>query len=204
MIVAVILSAGLSTRMGGQPKGLLRFDARDTFVSRIIRTFNEAGILDVIVVAGYEAEHVMAAVTTSGLSAQCVVNEAYASGQFSSLLAGLNAADAADTEAVLLALVDAPLFAASTVRAVVDRFHATHAPVVRAVRGNDHGHPVLLARPLFEVIRAADPSQGAKPVVRAHASALGDVPVDDDGAFIDIDTPDDYARLALVLGSEPA
>jgi CTP:molybdopterin cytidylyltransferase MocA len=48
---------------------------------------------------------------------------------------------------------------------------------------------------LFEAIRHAEPSLGAKPVVRAHASPAGDVTVDDPGAFLDVDTRDDYERL---------
>lgn len=111
------------------------------------------------------------------------------------MLAGLDAVSAPDTAGVLLALVDAPLFSAATVRAVLQRFADSGAPVVRAVRDGEHGHPVLIARALFDAIRGADPSQGAKPVVRAHASPAGDVAVDDPGAFVDIDTRDDYERL---------
>ena len=181
--------------MGGEPKALLRIDDRDTFVTRIIRTFNEAGILDVVVVIGHEGSRVEAVARHSGLSPKVITNPAYTSGQFSSLLVGLNAVDRPDLTAVMLALVDAPLFSASTVKALVQRFEETHAPVVRAVRGDQHGHPVLIARSLFDAIRHADQSQGAKPVVRGHASAEGDVPVDDRGAFIDIDTPADYAAL---------
>jgi CTP:molybdopterin cytidylyltransferase MocA len=48
---------------------------------------------------------------------------------------------------------------------------------------------------LFDEIRRADPTSGAKLVVRAHASALGDVEVDDDGAFLDFDTAGEYERL---------
>ena len=36
---------------------------------------------------------------------------------------------------------------------------------------------------------------GAKQIVRAHASPAGDVAVDDEGAFTDVDTPEDYERL---------
>jgi CTP:molybdopterin cytidylyltransferase MocA len=59
---------------------------------------------------------------------------------------------------------------------------------------------VLIGRSLFDAVRRSDPGQGAKPVVRGHASVEGDVPVDDRGAFIDIDTPDDYARLLDASG----
>ena len=195
MISAIVLAAGLSTRMKGEPKALLRIDDRDTFVTRIVRTFNEAGIREVVVVVGHEGPRVAEAVEQSDLSVRTVVNPAYAAGQFSSMLAGLDAVERPDLDAVMLALVDAPLFAASTVRALVQRFEETHAPVVRAVRGDQHGHPVLIARSLFEAIRHSDPDRGAKPVVRGHASEEGDVPVDDRGAFIDIDTPDDYAKF---------
>jgi CTP:molybdopterin cytidylyltransferase MocA len=95
--------------------------------------------------------------------------------------------------------VDAPLFSSDTVRRVVERFEESHSPVVRAVRGDDHGHPVLIGRALFEALRTADPAFGAKPVVRGNVSAAGDVEVDDAGAFIDIDTPEDYAALPALL-----
>ena len=53
---------------------------------------------------------------------------------------------------------------------------------------------MLIDRALFGALRAAHPATGAKPVVRAHASAPGDVATDDEGAFVDIDTEDDYER----------
>jgi CTP:molybdopterin cytidylyltransferase MocA len=51
---------------------------------------------------------------------------------------------------------------------------------------------------VFGALRAADPAQGAKPVIRAHARTLIDVPVDDEGAFLDLDTPEDYARACAL------
>jgi len=200
MVSAIVLAAGLSTRMGGQPKGLLQFDDRDVFVTRIVRTMREADVAEVVVVAGHEGERVAEAVARSGLLARVVLNASYREGQFSSLLAGLDAVDHPGVSGVLLSLVDAPLFAAATVQAVIQRFEAVGAPVVRPVRGDEHGHPVLLARTLFASLRAADPTRGAKSVVRAHASEAGDVQVDDDGAFIDIDTPEEYAALPDVIG----
>lgn len=189
--------------MGGRPKGLLPIDERDVFVTRIVRTFNEAGLLDVAVIVGHEADAVRARVDASGLSARTVLNPLYERGQLSSLHAAIAAVEQPGVEGVVLALVDAPLFSASTVRQLIERFEETHAPVVRAVRGDEHGHPVILGRELFDRIRHADPSVGAKPIVRAHASIAGDVTVDDAGAFQDIDTPEDYERLIGVL-SPPA
>ena len=187
--------------MGGRPKGLLPLDPLDVFVTRIVRTFNDAGLRDVVVVVGHEADAVRARLVASGLSARTVLNPQYERGQLSSLQTAIDAVDRPDVSGLVLALVDAPLFSVSTVRQLVERFERTHAPVVRAVRGAEHGHPVILGRELFALIRGADPAVGAKPIVRGHASALGDVSVEDAGAFQDIDTPEDYARI---IGSTSA
>jgi molybdenum cofactor cytidylyltransferase len=196
MIPAVVLAAGKSTRMGGRTKALLPVGEHDTFLSRVIRTFHEAGVPEVVVVAGHEAGRLASALAEGGLDARLVVNEAFESGQFSSVLAGLRAVERAGVEAVLLTLVDVPLVSAATVQAVIQRYHETHAPIVRPVRGALHGHPVLIDRRLFAALRDADPDQGAKPIVRAYVSAAGDVEVDDAGAFADVDTVDEYQRLS--------
>jgi molybdenum cofactor cytidylyltransferase len=179
----------------GRPKATLRLDDADTFLTRIIRTFQEAQVDDVVVVLGHEARAILNSVEQSGLSPRFVVNEQFESGQLSSVLAGLRAIDRPGVNAMLMTLVDVPLVSVATVRAVLDRYRTTRAPVVRPVRGALHGHPVLIDRSLFDKIRAADPQRGVKPIIRAHVSAAGDVEVEDEGAFFDVDTPEDYERL---------
>jgi len=196
MIPGVILAAGLSTRMGRSKATLpLPGPHGDTFLVRIVRSFLDAGVEDVVVVLGHQAEAAAEAVLRSGLAARLVRNPHYASGQLSSVLAAVAAVDRPGVRAMLMTLVDVPLVSAATVRAVLDRFEATGAPIVRPVQGSRHGHPVAISRALFAALRAADPQQGAKPIVRAHVSAAGDVEVDDEGAFLDIDTPEEYERL---------
>ena len=185
----------------GRVKATLPLPPNDTFITRIIRTFLESEVDDIVVVLGHEAATVARSIVESGLPARLVVNQDYQTGQFSSLLAGLNAIDRPGVSAMLLTLVDVPLVTAATVRAVIARYRGTGAPVVRAVRGDQHGHPVLIDRSLFAQLRAARNS-GAKPVVRAHASAAGDVVVDDPGAFLDIDTPQEYERVVKQMNSE--
>ena len=198
MVPALILSAGKSTRMG-RPKAILPLGPKDTFLTRVIRAFQDAGVDDVVVVVGHEADAVQASVVARGLTCRFVRNPHYESGQLSSLLAGLRAVDRPGVSAMLMTLVDVPLVSPATVRAVLDRYRSTHAPIVRAVRGSDHGHPVLVDRRLFDALRGADPATGAKPIIRANVSAAGDVEVADDGAFLDVDTPEEYARVLARL-----
>jgi molybdenum cofactor cytidylyltransferase len=194
VIPAIVLAAGKSTRMG-RPKASLPLEGGDTFLSRIVRTFSVAGAGDVVVVLGHDADAIASVFAGTGVAARLVTNPDYGTGQLSSLLIGLNAVDRPGVTAALITLVDVPLVNASTVRAVIDHYLRTRAPIVRPVRGDQHGHPVLIDRSLFDEIRRADPASGAKVVVRAHASATGDVEVDDAGAFLDIDTAEEYERL---------
>jgi molybdenum cofactor cytidylyltransferase len=195
MIPAVVLAAGQSTRMG-RTKALLPIGDGETFLSRIVKTFRAAGVEDVVVVLGHDADAIGKMLRAREVPARVVVNKNYTAGQFSSLLAGLQLVDRPGVSGMLLTLVDVPLVSIDTVRAVIARYRATSAPLIRPVSGERHGHPVLIDRRLFDVLRRADPAVGAKPVIRTHASRIGDVPVRDEGAFIDIDTPEEYAAIA--------
>ncbi len=195
VIPAIVLAAGRSSRMG-RAKATLPAGDGHTFLTRIVRTFLDAGVDDVIVVVGHEADAIAQNFSKSGLPARFVVNREYDRGQLSSMLAGVNAIDRPGVSAVLVTLVDVPLVSAATVRAVIDSYQITHAPIVRPTSGERHGHPLLIDRSVFAALRAADPTTGAKPIVRAHASAVGDIPIDDEGAFTDIDTMDEYQRIA--------
>ena len=208
-VPAVILAGGRSSRMG-RPKALLPAGG-ETFVGRIARTLRAGGAGPLVVVApGAElAARIRAALAGHAGFAplpraplpRVVVNPDPDRGQLSSLVVGLDAlelpdADGRAVDAVLVTLVDVPLATAATVRALLERYRRTRAPLVRPARrdGPGHGHPVLFGRALFAELRRADPAAGAKPVVRAHEAEAEDVVVDDPGAFTDIDTPDDYRR----------
>ena len=198
MIPAIVLAAGKSSRMG-RTKALLPMGSSDeTFLARILRVLRDGGIERTVVVIGGDAASVRASLPRDDDTTIAVENPRYEDGQLSSLLVGLDAIDQhyGEAEAVLVTLVDLPLISAATVRAVLAGFRTSpHAPLVRPRRGNRFGHPVIFNRSLFGELRLADPTKGAKPVVHAHAAQEVNVDVGDDGAFIDIDTPEDYARF---------
>jgi molybdenum cofactor cytidylyltransferase len=195
MTVAIVLAAGASTRMGS-PKALLRAGDR-TFIRTILDTLREAGLPDAVVVVRAGQDGVAAEVAAAGFG-RTVVNPRADEGQLSSLLAGLNAIDRPGVDAALVTLVDVPLAAAGGIRLLLARAATSPAPILRAVHRGEHGHPVIFKRRIFDALRAADPAQGAKAVVRA--AEVEDVETGDPGVVDDIDTPEDYARL---LGESP-
>jgi molybdenum cofactor cytidylyltransferase len=193
VIPALVLAAGRSSRMG-RAKATLPIGDGDTFLTRIVRTFLDAGVDDVVVVVGHEAEAIVESFAASGLPARFVVNREYDRGQLSSLIAGLALIDRPGVAAALVTLVDVPFVSAATVRTVIGRYRESGARVVRPTSGARHGHPLLIDRALFDALRAADPARGAKAIVRANATPSGDIPIADEGAFVDIDTAEDYVR----------
>jgi molybdenum cofactor cytidylyltransferase len=190
MTVAIVLAAGASTRMGS-PKALLRAGDR-TFIRTILDTLRSAGLADAVVVVRSGQDGVAAEVAAAGFG-RTVVNPRADEGQLSSLLAGLTAIDRPGVDAALVTLVDVPLATADGIRLLLARAATSPAPIVRAVHRGEHGHPVIFKRRIFDALRAADPAQGAKAVVRA--AEVEDVETGDPGVVDDIDTPEDYARL---------
>lgn len=196
MLAAIILAAGDSTRMG-RPKALLPDPDGRPFVARLVRTFHASGIHHVIVVTGTLHSQIADALAADELpvAPQLVNNPQPARGQVSSLWMGLDAAIQAGVEGVLMTLVDIPLVQASTVRKVIDAWTEHHAPIVRPAVGDRHGHPVLFDRSVFDELRDAPVTEGARAVVHAHADRILDVPVDDEGCLRDVDTPADYEAV---------
>lgn len=194
MLPAIVLSGGASSRMG-RPKALLPIpNTTDVFLTRLVRTLKEAGVEDVVVVAGSDAPAIGAFMEHEMPDVRLLINPDPSQGQLSSLLIALSVVDRPGVRGILVALVDHPLVARETVRAVIDAFDRSRAAIVRPARHGRHGHPVLFDRRTFDALRHADLGQGAKEVVHAYARELVDVDVTDEGVFTDIDTPEEYER----------
>lgn len=181
----------------GRSKALLRAGSGGAlFVARAVAALHDGGACDVIVVCRSDDDELKGALGQLSMPVRVVENaRADEGGQLSSVLVGLNVADRPGTTGVMILPVDVPLVTAATVRALIAAFDRTHAPIVRAVHAGRHGHPVIFARAVFDELRHADPSVGAKAVLRAHAAAIVDLEVPDPGAVEDVDTPEDYTRL---------
>jgi len=203
MLAAIILAAGESTRMG-TPKALLADPDGRPFVARIVRAFAAAHISDVVIVTGSQHAAILDAIAADrpSITPIFVRNPQPSFGQVSSLWIGLDAAVKPDLEGVLVTPVDIPMVRPSTMRQVIETWERTHAPVVRPVVGERHGHPVLFDRAVFDALRHAPLTEGARAVVRAHGDRLVNVPVDDEGCLVDVDTPADYEAILRTSGQE--
>jgi CTP:molybdopterin cytidylyltransferase MocA len=195
MLPGIVLAAGHSTRMGS-PKALLPGPDGRRFVTRIVHTLREAGIVELVVVTGRDHDAIVETLTRDMTRPpQILRNHDPSRGQLSSLWVAMDAVVRPDTEGILVTLVDVPMVLVSTVTRVVTEWQRSRAPIVRPAIGDRHGHPVIFDRSVIGALRAAPIDAGAKTVVRAHEHDLLNVPVDDEGCMVDLDTPEDYRRL---------
>ena len=195
MIPGVILAGGASSRMGRAKALLPAATEGQPFLSQLVRTLWSGGVDDVVVVVSSLSGDIERTLSKESLSSRLVVNHQPERGQMSSVLTALAAIDRPGVTGMLVTLVDVPLVSPETISRVLTVFRTRRGPVVRPASGAKHGHPVVFGREVFDDLRQADPSVGLKSVIRAHEAAIINVPINDPGAFIDIDNPEDYVRF---------
>jgi molybdenum cofactor cytidylyltransferase len=186
-VAALLLAAGRSTRMGG-PNKLLEDLHGKPIVRHAAEALAASGASPVVAVTGHEGERVASAL--AGLDIQCVANPAYADGLSTSLKAGL-AALPPESDAVVVALGDMP----DVTGALIDRLVSVIDPARGALiavptREGRRGNPVVWSRRFFDDLSTIEGDTGARHLIGLHNEAVVEVPVDDEAAFHDIDTPE--------------
>ena len=81
---------------------------------------------------------------------------------------------------------------AAAIRAVVDAFARSGAPLVVPSFQNRRGHPWLISARLWSEVLQLRPPQTARDFLRKHGASIEHVEWDTDSILRDIDTPEDY------------
>jgi molybdenum cofactor cytidylyltransferase len=194
-VVAVVLAAGAASRFGSN-KLLAPMDGRP-LLQHALDAVAAAGVDDVVVVLGTEADAVEAAMTWRG--ERRVVNERPQDGLSSSLRVGLDAAvDVPGADAALVVLGDQPQLRPGVIRAVVTVAAspaAAHAQFVRPRYAADAApNPVLVRRSAWALAAGLDGDWGLGPLMANRPDRVVEVPVE--GANPDVDTPADLAAVS--------
>ena len=172
----VILAAGESSRMG-RDKALLPWppdksgQPRDgTFLSAAINTLERHSELVLVVV-----------------------------GKNSSMQIGLKAVLNHGRDTAILTLVDRPPARDATIEKLKTAFVLSPSSTWMVVPqyGDKHGHPVIIGREMIEVFLRAPVTSTAREIEHANQNHIEYVTVDDPHVIMNVDTPDDYARLQV-------
>jgi molybdenum cofactor cytidylyltransferase len=199
VIHAIVLAAGKSERLG-RPKALVEFDG-ETALSLVCRAALDGGADRVVLVTGADADRVAAAAPRERVTV--VHNPAFASGQTSSLKAGL-AAVPDDARAFLLFPVDYPLVRAEDVKRLLDAFAESWTTdpgklkwakkIFVPVYIGKRGHPALFDVSAKKSFLALGEDEPAHTIVRAGTAITENVPCKNPFILVDVDTDEDYQK----------
>lgn len=185
-IAAIVLAAGLGSRMGGGKLTAI-LDGRP-----LVRHAAEAALASradpVIVVVGHDEEAVRRAL--AGLPVHFVTNPAYRAGIAGSLAAGVAAvSEAADGAVVLLG--DMPRVGAGHIVRLIAAFgpEAGRGICVHT-HGGRRGNPVLWARRHFARLRTLTGDAGGRTLFADCSADICEVPMADDSVLVDFDAPE--------------
>ena len=146
-----------------------------------------------VVVTGAYAEKITAAL--KGVNARLIHNSDWDEGMgtsiataFRHLLENNNTVDAA-----IVCPADMPLVGAAQFRRLIDAHRQAPKRIIVSDLGDAQGPPCLFPRHYFQELAQLRGPQGARTVLKEHKADISSVVMPE--ATMDIDTPDDYARL---------
>ncbi len=194
-IAAIVLAAGQSRRTGRRNKLLAEIDGQP-MVARVVDAVAASAAATVVVVSGFEAERLGAAL--AGRDLTIVHNPRFDEGLSTSLRTGLGALtqSGARVDGVMVCLGDMPGVKSRHIDALISAFdplegRAICVPVYQGKRGN----PVLWGASLFAEIAGVAGDVGARHLIGEHAEVVCEVAIDDPGVLLDVDTPEALAAL---------
>ena len=185
MISGVVLAAGTGSRFGGT-KQLVVLDGKP-LAQHAVDALAAAGIDEILVVTGHDAEAVEAALALPA-QGRFVRNPGFRDGQATSLAAAFHEVDDG-SEATVVLMADQPGVTAAVVDALIAGFRRTRKQIVRAAFRDGPG-PALLSREIYAEAGHLHGDVGARVLMASHPEWVEDVVIDDDVPR-DIDTPSD-------------
>jgi len=186
----IILAAGGSERFGRNK--LLEPTDGVTLIERVVRAGLESKADEVVVVLGHDADRMRNVL--QGCGCKMILNEQFHEGQSSSVKCGVRAV-VDHAEAALILPGDCALVSADAIGKVIDAFTTSNAPIVVASHEGRRGHPILIARRLFdEVLQIGEATRGLKGLLGKHRPDVLEVNTGSDDVLIDLDTREEFEK----------
>lgn len=199
MIAGIILAAGRGERFRA-PK-LLHAVAGRPLVCHTVTNCLDASLDAVVVVVGPPGGDVEAAIqeTFTDQRVSFAHNEEPDRGQMSSLKVGLHHLPAAATAAGIF-LGDMPLVSAGIIDCLLDAHRRTGRLVVPVCEGQWRHPRVVPAARFPDFLALGDDDKGSS-VIDQYATEVVEVNIGEMSNFLDVDTPQDFARVKSILGA---
>lgn len=195
MVSAIVLAAGLSKRMGNSNKLLLPY-RQHTVIEATLNNILAAGIMDIIVVTGYESDKINNAI--KHLPATIVDNPFYAQGMTTSIQQGITYAKG---NGFMICLSDMmmiePVEYSLLVTAFEQQFSFNPKCICIPRYGNEKGNPVIFSAYYRTAILKHTDMEGCKAIVQANKEEICWVDMPTNHVLMDMDYPEDYEKLRI-------
>jgi CTP:molybdopterin cytidylyltransferase MocA len=187
----LILAAGSSRRMGS-PKQLLLIDGRP-MLELVVAQANASKVDEVVVVLGAVADEIRPRVDFGRASVH--VNPDHNTGMASSLKSGI-ASLPSRVDRVVVLLGDQPDVRAALLDELLELQAASGLPAAALSFDGLLHPPVVLQRNLWGDLMSLQGDVGCRAVIRARPELVARLPVEGNLRHpLDVDTPEDYARI---------
>jgi molybdenum cofactor cytidylyltransferase len=193
-IVAVVLAAGASRRMGQANKLTIPVGGTP-MVASVVDALRDSGVKRVLVVTGHAQEEILAALGDRDV--EIVHNPDHEEGMGASVRTGVSAVGD-EVDGLLIALGDMPWVGTDVIGRLLNAFSPDgDLSIYIPMFGRKRGNPVLWGSRHFPELRQLTGDVGGKALFHRHAEAICYVDVESAAVNIDIDTPEALHELGI-------
>lgn len=200
-ISAIVLAAGLSSRMEGQQKLFLPYRKR-TILEHMVTELLASLVEEIIVVSSPlthdQIERMSLACLPAGKGITLVSNPDHKQGMTTTIQCGVKST-ASDSDGLMICLGDMPRISTAEYDQLIKSFDSSHAEDSKSILLPFHkgqkGNPVIFSSTYLQAILAHQDMEGCRGIVQSNLSHLIKVSMETDHVLVDVDTPRDYSQL---------
>jgi len=193
MIGAVILAAGMSTRMG-ESKLSLMLDGIP-IVEHVINKVEVSDVDEIVLVYSKYTETVESIAKRHGI--RTLKNDEAEKGLSTSVRKGLS--HLLGTEAVMFLLGDQPFIETKDINLLVAQHKVNRDKIIVPVNYNGRGNPVIFPEKYYQEILNVNGDKGARLLIEKYEEDVIFVEVDSSKIQFDIDTTDDFEKAKDII-----
>lgn len=192
---AIILAAGKGSRLGNQPKSLIKIKGI-TLLENLIDNLKKAGITSILIVTGYEANCLET--LCHRLNVKTVHNPHYENGNHQeSLEIGLRFnKQVSKSDGTIILLADQPLLNSALITKLITYYESLKMSkdVIYPVNNKARGNPTIVSHNFLEIALEETPFD-LKKFIKQHSKRVVELSSNEAGYFLDIDTESDIQYL---------
>ncbi len=194
-VSAIVLAAGLSSRMQGRQKLFLPYRNK-TILEQVVTELLDSKASEVIIVSSPLTHDQIKAMPLAGITLLC--NPNHKQGMTTTIQHGVKVASV-DNYGFMICLGDMPRITSQEYDDLLDQFSEKHRENPKSILlpfyQGQKGNPVIFSSFYREAILTHPDMEGCRGIVQANSAHLTKMEMQNYHVLVDVDTPGDYERL---------